>query len=373
LSARKALIVAGKFAPHAGGTAVVWTEWCRCWPAEEIQVVVPRIPHCQEFDRLQPYPIVRVAYPDIPKLRMPALWGLLGVRAGQLILKERPQVLHLQHVFENGPWGLVFKRLLGIPYWIHTYGEELTLVRRFPWLERLVRKVLAEAAGISTISHYTLELLQHFGVSPERCLLVHPGVEWQRFQARPPLRLELPPGRKLLTLGRLMQRKGQDTMIEVLPSLLEEFPDLHYLIAGIGPDENRLRALAQASSASERIHFLGRVDDDQLVPLMQACDVFAHPNRVTPQGDVEGFGIVFLEASACGIPVVGGRSGGTVDAVSDRHSGFLVEGAEELRQRLRWLLTHPEQARAMGEAGREWSRGFDWKGPAGRIWEASTR
>ncbi len=336
-------------------------------------MVAPRIPHCQEFDRRQPYSIVRVAYPDVPKLRMPALWSLLGIRALQLIVKQRPQVLHLQHVFENGPWGLLCKRTLGIPYWVHTYGEELTLVRRHPWLKQLVRRVLAEAAGISTISHYTLDLLEHFGVSRDRCLLVHPGVEWQRFQERPPLHLKLPAGRRLLTLGRLMERKGQDTMIEVLPSLLEEFPDLHYLIGGVGPYEGRLRALAKASPARDRIHFLGRVDDDQLVPLLQSCDIFAHPNRVTAQGDVEGFGIVFLEASACGIPVVGGRSGGTVDAVSDQHSGFLVEGAEELRQRLSWLLAHPEQARAMGEAGRTWARGFDWTGPATRIWEASTR
>src|SRR5207248_11117209 len=121
------------------------------------------------------------------------------------------------------------------------------------------------------------------------------------------------------------------------------------------------------------VRFLGRVGDEDLVPLMQAADVFVHPNRELENGDVEGFGIVFLEANACGVPVIGGRSGGTPDAVQDGVTGFLVDpnDVDEIAGRVTLLLENRGLRERMGSAGREWAAGFTWDAAAAKVWALS--
>lgn len=373
-----ALVVVSKFAPHAGGTATVWTEWCRHWPAQAFTVVAPAISGSELFDKTQPYRIVRIAYPDIPKLRMPLLWLFLAARGAAMCLWRRPAVVHFQHVFENAFWGPFLRALLGVPYWVHIYGEELPYAGRYPWLKRWVRFVLDRAAGVTTISAYSLGLLREFGYHGP-CLLVHPGVNGEQYCPGPATgllaRLGIPQGPTLLTVGRLMERKGQDTVIHVLPRLLEQFPDLHYVIAGMGPDQARLTQLVAQRGLGNRVHFLGRVPDDDLPQLMRECTLFVHPNRVTGTGDVEGFGIVFLEAASCGLPVIGGKTGGTPDSVDDGHSGYLVdpEDSEELVQKLTRLLEDSDLRLAMGQQGRKFAESFRWSKAARLVWEESLK
>lgn len=372
----RALVILSKFAPHAGGTSAVWSEWCRRWPPEGLTVVAPSLPGCREVDARLPYRVVRVGWPDIPKLRMPLLWLLLGLHALKELLLRRPAVIHCQHVFENGPWGLIFQLLFGIPYWVHIYGEELVVIQRHWWLKRLVLWILARAEGVTTISHFSRELLTEFGVDRERCLLVHPGVDFAKFQTdagnKP---AGLPAGPILLTVGRLMERKGHDLIIAAMPELLKLVPNLQYVVGGTGPSLKKLKEMRQASTAQANIHFLGLIPEEELPALFRASQIFVHPNRVTARGDFEGFGIVFLEAGACGIPVIGGRSGGTPDAVLDGESGYLIDpdSISDLVERVSELLQNPETRSRMGARGREWAQEFDWDRPALAVWSASTK
>lgn len=366
-------IVASKFAPHAGGTAVVWTNWCCHWPASQITVVAPKVAGYKQFDALQGYRILRCGYPDIPKIRMPWLWLNQAATMAAICLKKRPALVHLSHVFENGFLGPLLKRYLGIPYFLHTYGEELQFALRFPWLRNQVARALKHAAGVTTISRYTAGLHAEFGFH-KQALLVHPAVDNSRFRPRHSLGLAqskfgIPEGRLLLTTGRLMERKGHDWVINLLPELLAQFPDLHYAIVGVGPYEGRLRQLTHERALTDRVHFLGRVSDEDLPALMCEATLFVHPNRSTPEGDVEGFGIVFLEAAACGLPVIGGRSGGTPDAVKEGVNGVLIVGEAELKAQLIRLLSEPELLVQMGRAGPDFARNFQWKTSAGRVWD----
>ncbi|MFO0886558.1 MAG: glycosyltransferase family 4 protein, partial [Pirellulales bacterium] len=372
---RKVAVVASKFAPHAGGTAVVWTQWCSHWPAGQLTVIAPKIAGWREFDSAQAYRIVRCAYPDIPKIRMPWLWLHQAARLMNECLKCRPPLIHLSHVFENGFMGPILKACLGIPYFVHTYGEELVYAWRRPGLRQLVSKVLDQADGVTTISRYTEGLHRRFGFD-RPALMVHPAVDTERYHIGPSLKLAqrkfgLPEGPLLLTTGRLMKRKGHDSVIRLLPTVLQSFPDLNYAIAGVGPYQENLQRLVEELGLARRVHFLGRVSDEDLPVLTREASLFVHPNRITEDGDVEGFGIVFLEAAASGVAVIGGRSGGVPDSVNDGVNGVLVETDQELYNQLIRLLSDHQLRQEMGTAGREWARSFSWGGASSKVWDYS--
>jgi phosphatidylinositol alpha-1,6-mannosyltransferase len=154
-----------------------------------------------------------------------------------------------------------------------------------------------------------------------------------------------------------MPRKGQDVLIRALPLVQAKVPDAALLLVGGGPSRSRLESLARATAPAGSVVFTGSVPWPQLPAYYGAGDVFAMPCRTRLGGvDVEGLGIVFLEAAACGLPVVAGDSGGAPDAVRDGDTGFVVDGrsVEAVADRLASLLTQPDVARTMGERGREW-------------------
>jgi phosphatidylinositol alpha-1,6-mannosyltransferase len=206
-------------------------------------------------------------------------------------------------------------------------------------------------------------------------VVLHPGVDEARFDpsvdgsgARAAHGLGDRP--VVLCVSRLVPRKGQDVLIRGLPIVRERVTGATLVIAGGGPDRPRLERLAGAVDP-RAVVFAGEVSDQELPGLYAAADAFAMPCRSRWGGlEVEGFGIVFLEAAASGRPVVAGRSGGAAEAVEDVRTGLLVEGAEPKAVALAVsrLLTHREEARRMGAAGRaRVEASFTWKGQAARL------
>jgi phosphatidylinositol alpha-1,6-mannosyltransferase len=368
-------VVTSKFAPHSGGTAVVWGNWCNHWPAEQLTVIAPRCPGWQEYDRSVGFRIIRLGYPDIPKLRMPLLWLFLCARTLWECWRRPPELIHYVHVFENGFFAPLVKRFFGIKYWTHTCGEELVFAQRFGWLQRLVSWVLRESSGVTANSRFTAERVKAFGYQKE-CLIAHPGVDVRTFSPGKGngvmARHNVPEGRVLLTIGRLMERKGHDVVIRLLPRLLTEFPDLNYVIAGIGPEAERLRSLATEVGVSPRVFFLGRVAAPDMPRLLRECTLFVHPNRVTEKGDVEGFGVVFLEAAGCGAALIAGDSGGVPDSVS-AENGLLVDGEDpdSVFEAIHLLLRDDQLRQRLAAEGPAWAAKFSWKLVAESLWAVS--
>jgi phosphatidylinositol alpha-1,6-mannosyltransferase len=233
-----------------------------------------------------------------------------------------------------------------------------------------LQRALGEADRVVTISRYTEENLVQLGVDQSRIAMIYPGVDLEAFYPDPAAGRAVRARHRLsdrqpvlLTVARLIPRKGNDRVIEALPAMLERVPDLVYLIVGTGPGENWLRAYAQEKGVADRVIFAGRVSDEELSAYYNAANVFIMPNR-KEGADVEGFGIVFLEANACGKPVIGGRSGGAVDAVAHGESGYLVDPCSppDIAEAAIRLLTDPGLAERMGERGRERAqREFSWE------------
>ena len=145
----------------------------------------------------------------------------------------------------------------------------------------------------------------------------------------------------ILTVGRIVPRKGLDAVIRALPNILRQAPATHYLIVGEGHYRPVLERIVEQLGMRDHVTFAGRVAEEELADYYRTCDVFAMPNREMPDGDTEGFGLVFLEANACRKPVVGGRAGGAVEAVRDGENGLLVDGwsVDEIAEALLRLLT----------------------------------
>jgi phosphatidylinositol alpha-1,6-mannosyltransferase len=231
--------------------------------------------------------------------------------------------------------------------------------RQFRWM---TRAVLRGAAGLIANSENTAAILRdQWHVPAERVRVLHPGVDTERFvpAARDPAargRLDWGDRPVVLTVGRLQERKGHDLMIHALRTVRAALPDVLYAIVGEGEERPRLARLVAQEGLGQHVQFLGALPDEDLARCYQQCDLFVLPNRQVWL-DIEGFGIVLLEAQACGKPVVAGVSGGTRESIQVPETGRLVdcERPQELAATTVELLAEPDQLRRMGAAARRWA------------------
>ena len=161
----------------------------------------------------------------------------------------------------------------------------------------------------------------------------------------------------IVSVGRLVHRKGQDSLICALPEILQNHPEAHVLLIGTGPHQTHLENLVKKFSVQDSITFIGRIQYADLPRYISVGDIFAMPSRSRLAGlEVEGLGIVYLEASACGLPVIAGKSGGAPDAILEGETGITVDGRDpaDIARAVKFLFDDPIRAKEMGERGREW-------------------
>ena len=198
--------------------------------------------------------------------------------------------------------------------------------------------------------------------SAAKLVRIAPGIDTEHFTSRSDakeLRESLGLGSKkvIVSVGRLVHRKGQDVLIESMPEIIKSIDDVHLLLIGEGPYKKELEKRIKNLGLANRVTFVGRVQYADIPRYICVGDVFAMPSRSRLAGlEVEGLGIVYLEASACGLPVIGGISGGAPDAVLQGETGFSVDGrsAHEVAQAIVRVLTDKELAQRLGARGRQW-------------------
>ncbi|PIW36946.1 MAG: hypothetical protein COW24_02720 [Candidatus Kerfeldbacteria bacterium CG15_BIG_FIL_POST_REV_8_21_14_020_45_12] len=252
-----------------------------------------------------------------------------------------------------------------IPYTVMTHAMDVTIpyapdvTTRKRWL---MGKILLRAKWVITVSAYTRQHLIKLGVPEDKIEVIYPCPNvsgdflWNseddvQFMIG---KYELKDKLVILSVGRLVERKGFDMVIRALPQVLAEAPETVYVVVGEGGDRERLRLIAEAEGVSNSVRFVGLVSDKELAGWYQQCDLFVMPSRELSNRDVEGFGITFIEAGSFGKPVIGGISGGIADAVVDGETGFLVESTnvDMLAEAMLQLLKDPVRAHELGEAGR---------------------
>ncbi len=259
-----------------------------------------------------------------------------------------------------------------IPVGCAVHGKEVHIdpLRRVPALRRgyrYARKSAIHNSVLFPVSQYTAATVRQHFPRHGPIQVVGNGVDTSIYHPLEASERKARAGRPIvLTVGRLVARKGVDNVLRAL-AMLESVP-FEYWVVGDGPARAGLEQLSTELGLAERVKFFGSVAHEDLVGFYNDSDVFV----MTPRdinGDVEGFGLVFLEAAACGKPVIGSRSGGVPDAVQDERNGYLVtpDAPEELCERLQELLTDNDRRRAFGQLGIEHARANSWEHAAAQI------
>jgi len=341
-------------------------------PAEETIVLAPAAGDWQKFDGEQKFRIYRYA-PAFEEMSQPFWKKILRfiavfIKAAAIIRKEKIDFIHAGQPVLVGRAAYLLSRIFRIPYVIYVYGGEAGKFKD-SFLFKIYLANLKKASAVITCSDYTSSEVRKLFPDKE-ITRIYPGVDTDVY--RPGLdaaelrkSLGLDGKRILLTVARLVERKGQNLVIEILKELEREFPDLIYVIVGEGPSRESLEILAGKLKLGKKVFFAGKVKEEELPLFYNLCDIFVMLNIETRNEEVvEGFGISFIEASACGKPVIGGISGGAVEAVKERRTGLTVnpQNREETGEAIRFLLRNPEIGKAMGEAGRRMTvEEFDWR------------
>lgn len=252
--------------------------------------------------------------------------------AAKLIKQHNIKVVCIGELNSLGWLGLMLKRLLGVKLICYIHGEEVTTDTPYRNFNRNRKKYLKKADALVAVSKFTRDyLINGFRIPQSKITLIPNGVDLNVFapaekSADLLQRYKLQNKKILLTVGRLVPRKGIDKTLEAMQSVIKQVPDVHYLIVGIGPYQAKLAQLVEQYGLTDYVSFTGKINQDELVLHYQLCDVFIMANRTMPDGDTEGFGLVFLEANACGKPVIGGKAGGAVEAVQHGYNGLSVNG-----------------------------------------------
>ena len=243
-----------------------------------------------------------------------------------------------------------------------THGHEVWWAKVFPF-NRALRKIGTSVDSLTYLGDFTQRAISKSlsKESAQKLIKIAPGIDVDHFipQDASGLRseLKLENKRVIVSVGRLVHRKGQDHLIQSMPEILKSVPNAHILMVGQGPYLSHLKKLVQDLNLVDHVSFIGRIQFAQLPQYICAGDIFVMPSRSRFFGlEVEGLGIVYLEASACGLPVIAGSSGGAPDAVLDGITGIVVDGEnnQEIAAAAIKLLLDIDGAKAMGLAGREW-------------------
>ncbi len=375
---KKTLLVTLDFPPMTGGVANYWSNLCRNLPADEIVVLAPECANSIDFDVSQDYLIYRKNLISKNRWFWPKWWPLFW-ETRRIIKTEQIQFLIVAHILPTGLVAVLLKKLFNATYGVSVHGLDISLTQKSDRKKRATKYILKNADWIMVNSNYTANLVQQYYPSLNKKIkIVFPCPNIEKTKIPEVIKNNLISKNNLkgkqilLTVGRLIERKGQDMVIKAVAQLKKDFPQLVYLIVGRGPDKERLEKIVDEYKLRESVIIFEKVADYELPAFYDLADIFIMPCRELADGDIEGFGIVFLEAGNYKKPVIAGRSGGAVEAVLENVTGLLVDptNEKELIDSITELLRNPEKRRILGEAGyRRVQEQFNWGEQAKKIVE----
>lgn len=357
----KVLILTRDFPPMPGGIAVFLENLCLGLTelGHQVEVLALRkegYGDCARFDEMQPYAIHRFETSRILSSLNPVL------RTWRYARHLAPDVLLLGHVMSTHGLGAVLvKKLRGIPYAVLSHGADLGHGNVSGVDAWAMRTVLRNASLLLANSRFTAQHLQETDCVRVAMEILHPGVDPDAFCPDVPteqiMRIRKLYGlgnrQVILTVGRLVPKKNHAGVLGALPQVLENVPEVCYLIVGDGEERSRLEQRVLELGIGKAVIFAGRVPHETLISYYAASDVLVMPSMIVDD-NFESFGIVFAEAGACGKPVIGGWSGGMDDAIVDGETGLLVdpESRDKISSAIVRLLQDKELAKRLGINGR---------------------
>lgn len=329
----KTLVLTENFPPVEGGSGRWFWELYSRLPSESV-VVATNLSDEQIAAPLNGMTIERIPLQSAEwgvKSFAGLLFYLKSVRLVlKLIKKHDIKEIHCGRVIHEGVIAWLVSKFTNVKVVCYVHGEDVEVAAISREHSLLVKRVCHKSHTLICNSENSKRIVQTLNFAkPEKCVVLHPGFDAQQFCPSPPnaqVRSSFGWEDKfaVITVGRLQRRKGQDYFLQAMPELLKRFPDLHYTVIGRGELKEELNKQIDALGLTENARVITDADDDKMTAMYQQCDLFVLPNR-TIGGDIEGFGMVLLEAQACGKYVVAGNSGGTRETMSVGETGFVID------------------------------------------------
>lgn len=365
---KKSLLITLDFPPRLGGVAAYYLNVCDNLPPDKIVVLAPDHPQADTYDAHLNFPVIRsrALKKLIPseskgfkRVTSKINWISLNREIKAIIRSHQVELLQIGQILPLGLLGRHYKKQLRVPYVFYSHGMDILIPQSNSRKKIQLKRIIKSAKGIVANSYFTADELIKLGADPDIIAVANPcpntsGVHVPDQQLSDFLyRKGLDDRQIILSVGRLVQRKGHDKMIEAMAMIVKQYPKAFYAIVGEGPRRKKLQELINKYRLGHHAKIYGAVPAEDLPFFYQTCDIFAMPSRRLPNGDVEGFGIVYLEANQYGKPVIGGRSGGVREAVIDGQTGLLVDpnNEVELAEATMRLLGDPAYAHRLGLQG----------------------
>jgi phosphatidylinositol alpha-1,6-mannosyltransferase len=381
---KKLLIATIEFPPQKGGIANYLAGLAGALPMDRVAVLASKYDGAENFDSRARYKIYRKNLIS----RMPLVWPRwlpLLFHLWRTARREKTEAILVGQVLPVGTAAMILNKFLRLPYFVSCHGMDILTAAESLRKKKLLNKILEQTSGVVANSEFTKNELLKLAVPENKISVVYPCPHTKNFGvgACPDEkegigeekileiknRLGLADKKIILTVGRLVERKGQDKVIEALPAILEKIPNALYVIVGDGPEKEKLQVLSSKLQVENNILFTGEISEEKKTAFYQLCDVFVMiPRQIGP--DVEGFGTVYLEANQFGKPVVAGRSGGVAEAVVDGATGLVVdpENINQIAEAVIKVLTDESLGKKLGEQGRERvEKEFGWEKQVEKI------
>lgn len=370
---KKVLVLTENFPPISGGSGRWFWELYSRLPKEQYLILADDIEGAAQFDKTH----------QLNVLRMPlncSQWGLKSIRGLKFYWRVLRQIrkiikqhnithIHCGRVIHEGVTAWLLKIITGTPYLCFIHGEDVETAATSGEHNLMVKQVCKHADLLICNSHNSANIVKRLNYAgDEKIQVLHPGVDASLFVPSADDEVFKQQmgwqGRKvIITVGRLQARKGQDMMLRATALLKEQFPEILYAVIGRGECLDSLQALSTELGINDHVQFLTEVTDPQMIQCYQQCDIFILPNR-TIDNDIEGFGMVLVEAQSCGKPVIAGDSGGTKETMCLNQSGYVIDCTDEksISTTIAKLLADPAKREKMGLIGRKHVESqLDWQ------------
>lgn len=348
------LVLTVDYPPIEGGISTLALNVSRelAGMGHDVTVVAPWFEEMEAFDRNEPYTVIRHKGYHLGWLRFGPFFATARrySNAADLILAI--------NIAYGGFAARYAQRRYGAPYLTFAYAYEFLKFARLPFVRKFFVRLYENSRRVIAISQYTKEKLVEFGVNEALIAVIHPGApDRQSFTVEELAKWRdaqnFVDGPMILAVGRFIPRKGHQTLVRAFPAVLKAFPAATLVLVGDGPEVPAVQNEIHRLDLNGRVRLTGKVSDDALQRFYAACTLFALPAEIRGAGQVEGFGLVYVEAQNYGKPVVACKTGGVEDAIVDGETGVFVEpgNPEALAAAIVDLLGDAERARKLGEAG----------------------
>jgi len=370
---KKVLVLTENFPPISGGSGRWFWELYSRLPKEQYLILADDVQGAAEFDNTHQLNILRIPLKS-PEWGFKSLSGMkfywrLFRQIRKIIKQQQITHIHCGRVIHEGVTAWLLKLMTGTPYLCYVHGEDVETAATSGEHNLMVKQVCKHAERLICNSHNSANIVKRLNYAgDDKIEVLHPGVDASLFV---PLAADDAFKRQMawqcrkviITVGRLQERKGQDMMIRATALLKQQFPEILYVIIGRGECLESLKALTAELGLDDHVQFLTEVTDPQMIQCYQQSDVFILPNR-TIGNDIEGFGMVLVEAQSCGKPVIAGDSGGTRETMLINQSGFVIDctDAQLISTTVAVLLANPKHSVQMGNIGRKHVESeLDWQ------------